>query len=156
MQGTLWPYERPGVLSHETALSLYELSDVDPAKVHITVPANFRIQRKVPDYLVIYRVDLPDADVARLERMPITTPGRTIRDCIAAHLGPALIGQAIEEGHRAGLLEAATVAALERELRAATSGEGTNPSGRERRSTAGGARRLNTRNGSDRSRARVR
>ena len=37
MQATLWPYGCRGVLSHETALSLYQLSDVAPAKVHITV-----------------------------------------------------------------------------------------------------------------------
>lgn len=58
MQATLWPHERPGVLSHETALALYEMSDVDPAKVHITVPAAFRIQHQVPRYITVHRDDL--------------------------------------------------------------------------------------------------
>ena len=122
MQATLWPYGRLGVLSHETALSLHELSDVDPAKVHITVPTGFRIQRAIPGYLVVHRGDLPPGDVTRLEGMPITTPARTIRDCIQAHLGPALVTRAIDEARRAGMLDAATVAMLDRELRASASG----------------------------------
>lgn len=118
MQATLWPHGRRGVLSHETALSLHSLSDVVPARVHITVPAEFRIQRAIPGYLVVHRDELPSENVTRLERMPITTPARTIRDCIQAHLGPALIRQAINEGRRTGMLDAATTAMLNRELRA--------------------------------------
>jgi predicted transcriptional regulator of viral defense system len=124
MQATLWPYERPGVLSHATALSLYELSDADPAKVHITIPADFRVQRQIPEYLVVHRGELAREDVTRLEGMPITTPARTIRDCIEAHLGPALLNQAIDEARHAGMLGATVAADLEREIRVALSGEG--------------------------------
>ena len=122
MQATLWPYGCRGVLSHETALSLYQLSDVAPAKVHITVPIGFRVQRVIPGYLVVHHEDLPSGDVSRLEAMPITTPTRTIRDCIAAHLGPALVRQAIEEARRAGMLNAATATALDGALRTAEGG----------------------------------
>lgn len=124
MQATLWPYGRRGVLSHETALSLHELSDVDPAKVHITVPADFRVQRAVPGYLIVHRGDLPSEDVTRLDGMPITTPARTIRDCIRAHLGPALLTQAIDQARASGLVDAPTAIALERELRIASSALG--------------------------------
>ena len=119
MQASLWPYRRQGVLSHETALSLYDLSDVSPARVHITVPADFRIQRQIPGYLVIHHGELPGEDVARLEGMPITTPARTIRDCISVSVGPALIRQAIDEGRRGGRLSAAVAADLEHALNAA-------------------------------------
>jgi predicted transcriptional regulator of viral defense system len=121
MQATLWPHGRRGVLSHETALSLHELSDVDPAKVHITVPAYFRVQRAIPGYLVVHRGELPPGEVTRLEGMPITTPARTIRDCIQAHLGPALITQAIDEARRAGMLDTVAAEALDRELRTSSS-----------------------------------
>ncbi len=117
MQATLWPYEQPGVLSHETALALYEMSDVDPPKVHITVPAGFRIQRRVPSYLVVHRADLAPADVTAVERMPITTPERAVRDGLAAHLGPALMAQAIEDGLRSGRLARAAAGELRQELR---------------------------------------
>lgn len=119
MQASLWPYRRPGVLSHETALSLYGLSDVSPAKVHITVPADFRIQRQVPGYMAIHHGELLDEDVTRLEGMPITTPARTIRDCISVSIGPALIRQAIDEGRRGGRLSGLAAADLEHALGAA-------------------------------------
>jgi predicted transcriptional regulator of viral defense system len=121
MQATLWPCGRRGVLSHETALSLHELSDVDPAKVHITVPVDFRVQRAIPGHLVVHRDVLPSEDVTRLEGMPITTPARAIRDCIRAHLGPALVTQAIHEARRACMLDVTTATALDHELRVASS-----------------------------------
>ncbi|BAH40609.1 MAG TPA: hypothetical protein DGD08_04045 [Gemmatimonas aurantiaca] len=120
MQATLWPHGRRGVLSHETALSLHELSGVDPAKVHITVPADFRVQRAVPSYLIVHRGDLTSEDVTRIDGMPITTPARTIRDCIQVHLGPALITEAIKQARTSGLVNAPTASVLERELRIAS------------------------------------
>ncbi len=117
MQATLWPYGQRGVLSHETALSLYEMSDVDPSRIHITVPTAYRIQRRVPGYLTVHHEDLPKADVTMLERIPITTPERAVRDSLNADLGPALIGQAIEDGMRSGRLSETSAAALRVELR---------------------------------------
>ena len=70
----------------------------------------------------MHHEDLPSEDVSRLEGMPITTPARTIRDCNAAHLGPALIRQAIDEARRSGMLDAATVAALDAALRTGDGG----------------------------------
>jgi hypothetical protein len=46
----------------------------------------------------------------------VTTPVRTIRDCHATHLGPALIRQAIADGRRSGRLTFREAAQLEREL----------------------------------------
>jgi len=44
---SLWLADRKeevdGVYSHQTALSLYELSDLNPAKLHMTVPTNFGV-----------------------------------------------------------------------------------------------------------------
>lgn len=122
MQATLWPYGRPGVLSHGTALSLHELCDVDLAKVHITVPIDFRIQRTIPDYLIVHHGTLARRDVTRLEGMPITTPVRTIRDCIQARMELTLVKQAIDDARRVGILDASTAASLSRELRSLSSG----------------------------------
>jgi predicted transcriptional regulator of viral defense system len=48
----LWSRNRneapEGVYSHRTALSLYELSDLNPAKLHMTVPAHFRRNSEIP------------------------------------------------------------------------------------------------------------
>jgi hypothetical protein len=121
MQAALWPYERPGVLSHESALFLFELSDVDPARVHVTVPAHFRIQREIPEHLVIHRDGLVAEDVIRRNGMPITTPARTIRDCVRANLEWPVLEESVRRARRAGLLGAPAAMDLQRELRAALS-----------------------------------
>lgn len=108
MEATLWPQvRRPGiqaVLSHESALSLFGLSDALPSKVHITLPQAIRIRRAVPAYLNIHRADLGSGEVKVVEGIPVTTPERTIRDVHANHIGAALVRQAIADGRRTGQL----------------------------------------------------
>lgn len=120
MEAALWPQvRRPGafaVISHASALSLYEMSDVSPAKVHITLPPSIRIRRAVPGSYVVHHAVLPADDVMTVEGVPVTTPQRTIRDVHAAHLGTALVRQAIEDGRRNGRLSYELAAQLQREL----------------------------------------
>lgn len=104
MEAVLWPHQTVGVLSHESALRLYSLSDVNPGKLHITLPTSFRVRRKIPGFLAVHSADLASGDWHSWEGIPATTPRRTIADCMAAGLGPALIGQALEEGVRKGLI----------------------------------------------------
>ena len=58
----LWSRNRneapEGVYSHRTALSLYELSDLNPAKLHMTVPAHFRRNSEIPGILGLHYADL--------------------------------------------------------------------------------------------------
>lgn len=94
MEATLWPQVRRrnvwAVLSHESALSLYELSDVSPSKVHVTLPPSMRIRRTVPRHLVMHRAVLEPRDVRIVEGIRVTTPERTIQDVHANHIGVAL------------------------------------------------------------------
>ena len=50
----LWSRNRAGtpegVYSHQTALSIHELSDVNPGKLHMTVPAAFRRRAETPTH----------------------------------------------------------------------------------------------------------
>lgn len=117
MEAVLWPQRGSrGVLSHETALDLYELGDVNPVSIHVTVPASHRIRRTAPALYRLHHEDLAPADVTRFEGMPIVTPARAIRQAAAAHLGDALLGQAVDQGERGGRLTQREAAALRREL----------------------------------------
>jgi predicted transcriptional regulator of viral defense system len=120
MAAALWPQvRRPGafaVISHASALTLYEMSDVSPAKVHITLPPSIRIRRAIPGSYVVHQAALPAEDVMTVEGIPVTTPQRTIRDVHAAHLGTALVRQAIEDGRRNGRLSYNLAAQLQHEL----------------------------------------
>ena len=104
MEASLWPAGVPGIVSHESALAIRDLSDVSPAKVHLTLPRAFRVRRAIPAHLMIHRADLPANDVTRVEGIPATTVRRAIEDCHRTHLGPALLRQAIEDGQREGYL----------------------------------------------------
>jgi predicted transcriptional regulator of viral defense system len=132
MEAVLWPQVRrpdvAGVISHQSALSIHGLSDVSPARVHLTLPTTVRIRREVPKGLVIHYADLAPADVERVEGVPVTTPARSIRDAHASHVGNDLVGQAIAGGRRSGSLAMAEADHLERELL------GTTP--KRRRSTS--------------------
>jgi predicted transcriptional regulator of viral defense system len=120
MEASLWPQvRRPevrGTVSHESALALYGLSDVSPSKVHITLSPELRIRRAPPAQLVIHYAHLDPKDVQIVEGIPVTTAERAIRDVHAAHLGPALVRQAIEDGRRTGHLSSDQTKQLKREL----------------------------------------
>jgi hypothetical protein len=66
----LWSRNRnddiQGVFSHETALALYELSDVMPGKLHMTVPHGFDRSAAIPPVLVLHRNNVPQVE-ARLQ-----------------------------------------------------------------------------------------
>ena len=116
MEASLWPAGTRGIISHDSALSLYEISDVNPSVIHITLPGVFRVRRSLPGRLVIHHADLQDEEVDWLDAVPVTTVERTIRDCSAAHLGPELIRQAMDDARRNGLLTTRAAEALRTEL----------------------------------------
>jgi predicted transcriptional regulator of viral defense system len=117
MEAALWPGRGVrGVLSHETALDLYRLSDVNPTKIDITLPLGYRIRRGIPASYRVHHEDLPDGDVTAFEGIPIVTPARAIRQVHAAHVGPALVGQSVDQGERDGWLTRREADALRQEL----------------------------------------
>lgn len=89
---------------------------MNPARIHITVARTHRILRGVPSLHVVHRANLAPHQVEHVDGIPVTSPARTIRDCHAAHLGPALVRQAIEDGLRSGLLRAAEAERLSQDL----------------------------------------
>jgi predicted transcriptional regulator of viral defense system len=113
MEASLWPAGGVrGVISHGSALALRGLSDISPSQVHLTVPQSFRVRREVPSHLVVHHAQLPDAAITMFEAIPVTTVKRTIEDCHRAHIGPALLRQALTDAEREGFLTPSAVADL--------------------------------------------
>jgi hypothetical protein len=97
--------ETEGVYSHGTALSLYDLSDLNPAKLHMTVPRDFRRNSDIPRILVLHYADLPEGDVQDAQGFKFTRPLRTILDLIEA--GPVertFLRQALRQAFDRGLI----------------------------------------------------
>jgi predicted transcriptional regulator of viral defense system len=105
----LWSQNRQevpeGAYSHDTALSLHELSDIMPSKLHMTVPKHFRRNSRIPEVLILHRADLAEGDVQEMYGMRVTRPLRTILDLLeAGRVDRTLVRQAIDEAMRRGLV----------------------------------------------------
>jgi predicted transcriptional regulator of viral defense system len=103
MEAVLWAGRR-GVLSHETALDLHELCDVNPSAIHLTVPNGFRTRKEVPKIYRLHRFDLNPVEIGWHEGIPIVIPERAILDGIAQGLGWQLIDQSIKTARARGLI----------------------------------------------------
>jgi predicted transcriptional regulator of viral defense system len=115
----LWSRNRAGktvgVYSHQTALSIQELSDVNPAKLHMTVPATFRRTAKIPKILVLHRGALDKKEIEERHGFAVTRPLRTIADLAAAEsVSRDIVEQALAEGRQRGLITVHEVAELRR------------------------------------------
>lgn len=94
-----------GVYSYETALSLYDICDIMPAKVHMTVPHSFRRNSRIPKILIIYKENLISDDITSYQGFKITKPIRTLIDIINKNtLSNDFIEQAITEAFNKGLV----------------------------------------------------
>jgi predicted transcriptional regulator of viral defense system len=107
---SLWSSNRQGkpqgVYSHETALSIHDLSDVMPASLHMTVPPSFRKSAKIPKVLVIHRAILTATDIQEMDGYSVTRPLRTIIDvaCLET-MSVELLEQAVRQALQRGLLK---------------------------------------------------
>lgn len=104
---SLWSRNRAAepveVYSHETALSIHDLSDANPSKLHMTVPPNFRRTAPTPEVLVLHRARLAEDDVERRQGFAVTRPIRTVAD-VAALGHQEFAEQALRDGARRGVI----------------------------------------------------
>jgi predicted transcriptional regulator of viral defense system len=106
---SLWSRNRSGepegVYSHQTALSIHELSDVNPARLHMTIPATFRRRAKTPKILVLHRAILDENEVEHRQGFAVTRPLRSIADLAATEsVSQDIVAQALSEGRQRGLI----------------------------------------------------
>jgi predicted transcriptional regulator of viral defense system len=101
----LWPAGR-GVLSHETALELHELCDVNPEKIHVTVPTRYRPRRSdATNLYIVHNEDLTDGRVAWVDGIRVVAPTHAIVQAAQDGLAPHLVDQALSTARRRGLLD---------------------------------------------------
>ncbi len=94
-----------GVYSHQTALSIYELTDLQPARLHMTVPPRFRRRSVIPGILVLHRADLPAQDVVQMEGYHVTRPIRAIVDLLLSQeVHSEVLRGGLRDGLRTGLI----------------------------------------------------
>ncbi len=96
-----WLQTGPGsVISHDSALALYDLSDALPTEVHVTVPRSASRRRSG---MRLHTQRLEPSEVTRRNGMTVTTVSRTIADMAFAGLAEELITQAVQDALTRGL-----------------------------------------------------
>jgi predicted transcriptional regulator of viral defense system len=119
-EAVLWAQASHGpervALSHETALLVLGLSDINPAKVHLTVPKRARLRREKPSWIAIHRADLALHDLTEHEGVPVTTVERSITDVLTSTHRIDLARQAIVDARREGFLDKQQQARVRRAL----------------------------------------
>ena len=94
--------EPQGVIGHETALRLYELSDLMPGQYHLSVPKGFR--KIPPPGVVLHKANLELEDWGWRTGYRITTALRTLIDLALDHLIPEHLETATRQALERGLV----------------------------------------------------
>ena len=89
-----------GHISHESALGLWELADVNPRRINVTVPR--RVRREGGSTYRLWIAELPKSDIEQHLGVQVTTPMRSIADAATAGTDPRLIRQALYNALRFG------------------------------------------------------
>ena len=98
--------EPTAVFSHKTALSFYELSDINPSKVTMTVPKQFQKRSRPFKALKICKKNLSKKDIKQFKGLPVTTPLRTLLDIHEEEaLTDSLMEQAVKEALEKGFIK---------------------------------------------------
>ncbi len=89
------------VLSHDSALALYGLSDLLPSEIHLTVPRTTSRRRKG---VRLHTGRIAPEEITQREGLPVTTLPRTLADLIRDGVSEEIIRQAIAEALTRGMI----------------------------------------------------
>lgn len=95
---TLWSGGR-GVVSHESALAFHDLSDANPARLHLSVPAGFRAR---DDHVHTYPATLDSHDIEAHLGFSVTTVERTLLDVAGVGAAQDLVDAAVADAVSGG------------------------------------------------------
>jgi len=121
----LWSRDRAdrpiGVYSHQTALSLHELTDVNPSRLDLTVPASFRRGAPIPRILRLHYGCISEPEQESLFGVPVTNALRTILDVWEeGSLPKGTLRQAFQQAKSNGKITRKQAAAMQHDSRFAS------------------------------------
>ena len=106
-EAVLWPRAhrelKYALVSHDSALELYNLTQLNPGVIHVTLPPKTRISREWPTWLRLHFADVAENDRAWEQGIPIVSVPRAIEDIAPVH-GIDLLHRAVSEAREKRLL----------------------------------------------------
>ncbi|MBL8233366.1 MAG: type IV toxin-antitoxin system AbiEi family antitoxin domain-containing protein [Bryobacterales bacterium] len=119
-EAVLWAQAHRGpmrvALSFETALAVFGISDANPSRIHLTLPAGVRLRRQTPKAVQLHRADLAAGEITMVEGLPVTSVSRTVADLLASGGRMDLVKQAISDARREGFISSAEAQRLRRRV----------------------------------------
>lgn len=97
-QWMLWSKGR-AVVSHESALAVHDVGELESGKVHLTVPPGFAMRHRA---LVVHRATLAARDIDLKKRIPLTTVLRSVIDVAAVRADEDQLARVIDEALKGG------------------------------------------------------
>ncbi|MDR1513587.1 MAG: type IV toxin-antitoxin system AbiEi family antitoxin domain-containing protein [Propionibacteriaceae bacterium] len=104
MQAVLWTGFPEACLSHDSALDAWEISDINPSRIHVAVGAKRRITKATPRNYVVHKQDLEPRQVTWWDGIPTATATTAIEQCIVSGVPTYLLRQALERSAPTGLV----------------------------------------------------
>lgn len=105
-----------GVISHESALDLLDLCDVNPPVIHLTVPRDYAPRRRGGDLYRVWRRQLEPGTVIHQDGLPLVRPSDAVIECLRYGTDTELLIQACETARREGYLTNDETSALEEKV----------------------------------------
>ncbi|HVA29560.1 MAG TPA: type IV toxin-antitoxin system AbiEi family antitoxin domain-containing protein [Candidatus Baltobacteraceae bacterium] len=106
-EAVLWPGAHRelayALVSHDSALELYSLTQLNPGTIHVTLPPKTRISRQLPAWLRLHFADVAENDRAWEQGIPIVSIPRAIEDVAPVH-GIDVVHRAVSEARERHLL----------------------------------------------------
>ena len=88
------------VVGFQSALYVYELSDIIPSEIHLILPPTASRRR---EDIRVHTIQLEPDDITSFEGLPITTVAKSIIDCAFANVGDEEVRLAILQSLRRGM-----------------------------------------------------
>ena len=98
----LWTGNREAVLSHETALDVYDLCDINPDAINVTVPKKTRIRRRDNRGTRVFYEDLKGTQIGWWNGIRCVTERTAINQAIEIGTPVYLVNQAIDNARNTG------------------------------------------------------
>jgi predicted transcriptional regulator of viral defense system len=88
------------VISHESALALYDLADILPSEMHITMPRFASRRRKG---IRLHTSALHEGEIVRRDGLPLTSVERSVADVIRAGMAEDQVRDVVRDACQRGL-----------------------------------------------------
>ena len=107
MLATLWSNNSATALSHDTALAVYDLCDINPEHIHITVPRGHRVHRVGGEKYVVHKENIDPGQLGWWEGIRAVKVYTAIQQAIETGVSEDLVEASIQTARRQGRITSA-------------------------------------------------